>query len=93
MGIAAGTKVWIPCEVKPGPFPDERLVRVKTDEMEWCGFVPTSGLKEPVREGKTFVSTTVLEVQADCFTADVAGESFTASSIRGSLSRVTSGSL
>ena len=91
--LAVGKKVWIPCDVKPGPFPDERLVRVKTDGIDWCGFVPISGLRTPVGEGKTFVCTTVLEIHDDCFIAAIPGESLTASSVRGSLSRVTSGPL
>ncbi len=91
--LIAGKKVWMPCDVKPGPFPDERLVRVKTDGIEWCGFVPASGLRTPVREGRTFVYTTVLEVHGDSFIAAFPGESLTASSIRGSLSRVVRGPL
>jgi hypothetical protein len=93
VSLKAGTRVWIPCEVRPGPFSDERLVRVKTDEIDWCGFVPTSGLRTPVGEGKTFVCTTVLEVQGGSFMATMPGESLTSSSVRGSLARVTSGSL
>jgi hypothetical protein len=91
--LVAGKKVWMPCDVKPGPFPDERLVRVKTDGIEWCGFVPAAGLRTPVHEGRTFVCTTVLEVHEDCFIAAFPGESLTTSAVRGSLSRVTSGPL
>jgi hypothetical protein len=93
MVLEAGRKVWIPCDVKPGPFGDEKFVRVKTDEIDWCGFVPASGLKTPVEEGRTFVYTTVLEVGGGCFTGVMPGESLTTSCVRGSVSRVTSGSL
>jgi len=39
MSLRPGARIWIPCEVKPGPFSDERMVRVQSQAGEWLGFV------------------------------------------------------
>ena len=74
MRLDAGNIVWIPCEVKPGPFPDERRVRLSSPFMEWVGFVPVSYLQEPVLEGETKIRVLVVDVQNDRFSARVPGE-------------------
>lgn len=38
--LASGSVVWIPADVRPGMFPDERFVRFVTDGTTVCGFVP-----------------------------------------------------
>ena len=47
--IKKGMVVWIPCEVRGGPFPDERRVYVGTEIGEWFGFVNISQLEKKLR--------------------------------------------
>ena len=35
MAPQVGGKVWIPCEVKPGPFSNERLARIQLAAGPW----------------------------------------------------------
>jgi hypothetical protein len=52
--LSVGRTVRVPCEVKSGPFSNERLVRVQGGEPEsWVGFVPIWYLQEPVEQGET----------------------------------------
>ena len=44
--------VWVPCEVRGGPFPDERMVYIESKVGEWFGFVNVSELEIGFREGK-----------------------------------------
>ena len=37
MELSAGASMWLPCEVSPGPFSDERTVLVIGDDGEWGG--------------------------------------------------------
>jgi dCTP deaminase len=53
MTLSVGRFFWIPCEVKPGPFSDERLARIADAESVWVGFVETSALQSPIEEGWT----------------------------------------
>ena len=54
--LKIGELVWLRCEVKPGPFPNERLVRITLPLGSWAGFVDTTALKDPaVETGQTFV--------------------------------------
>ena len=52
MKIEPGSKVWIPCRVKRGEFPDERVVHVGNDAAEWDGFVHVQQLRDPIEEGE-----------------------------------------
>jgi len=74
MTLAAGSFIWIPCEVKPGPFSDERRVRLSSAIKEWVGFVPVSVLQAPILEGETKIRVFVVEVQNDRFSAKIPGE-------------------
>lgn len=74
MTLYAGNVVWIPCEVKPGPFPDERQVRLSSPFTEWIGFVSVSYLLEPLLDGETKLRAIVVDVQNDRFTARIPGE-------------------
>ena len=68
-------RVWLNCEVKPGPFSDERLIKVPTAEGgEWVGFVPISSLKDPLLEGNTQIVAIVTEVKEDIFYAKLPGQ-------------------
>ena len=74
MSVASGAYIWLPCEVKPGPFSDERMVRVASEYGDWVGFVPVSSLEAP-REGDTLVRALIVEVQGDRLLARIPGES------------------
>lgn len=78
MNLTIGQRVWIPCEVKPGPFSDERMVRVNSPVANsavntWTGFVPTAELKEPIEFGSTGVTAIVVAVSHDRFLAQLMG--------------------
>ena len=88
MSYEAGHLVWIPCEVKPGPFSDERIVRINSDRGPWVAFVPVDALREPITEGSTAVRAVIVRVQGGRFKAKVAGEPVTSSVYEGTLSRV-----
>jgi hypothetical protein len=63
-----GMRIWIPCEVKPGPFSDERMVRVIHEKGTWLGFVNLSSLRESITEGETLMMAIVDDVLEDGFT-------------------------
>lgn len=69
MTLQAGAKIWIPCEVKPGPFSDERFVRVRDNGFDWLGFVQVKQLREPILEGSTFIDAMVVSVNDRSFKA------------------------
>ena len=73
-----GDTVWIPCEVKPGPFSNERLARVQFPTSQWHGFVDVGVLKEDVETGHTFVLAYVSAVQGDLVAAIVQGHAIEA---------------
>jgi hypothetical protein len=75
MELNVGSVVWIPCEVKPGPFPDERRVRIQSSLGEWIGFVSATMLQDPITEGETKVRIVIVDVQDDRFSAKIPGES------------------
>jgi hypothetical protein len=88
MALKAGAQIWFPCEVKPGPFSDERFVRVQENGHEWLGFVPVSHLKQPIPEGKTEIRAFVESVSGEKFTARFPGEPLLQSLFEGAVSRV-----
>ena len=79
MNVHAGNLVWMPCEVKPGPFPDERRVRLSSDLGEWVGFVPVSFLENPITEGKTRIRVSIVDVEGDTLNVRVPGEGISGS--------------
>jgi len=79
MSLAIGQYVWVPCEVKPGPFSDQRMVRVNSPAVNtpagtWIGFVSTEFLREPVTAGATEATALVVGLTDDHFLAQVLGE-------------------
>jgi hypothetical protein len=90
MAPKVGGVIWIPCEVKPGPFSNERLVRVQSDSGEWLGFVSVGSLQDPLTEGRTFVRGTIAAIQDDRFEVYLAGHAVTSNLFAGSVARVTS---
>ena len=90
MSVEVGAYVWLPCEVKPGPFSDERMVRVASKFGDWVGFVSASSLKEPLSEGKTLIRALVVDIQGDRFSAKLPGESLSSTLLLSALSQVKS---
>jgi hypothetical protein len=88
MVYQVGHLVWIPCEVKPGPFSDERIARVRSDHGDWVGFVPVQSLREAVTEGATQVRAIITKLSDGRFFAKIAGEPLAASIFEDTLSRV-----
>jgi hypothetical protein len=89
LALTPGRRVWIPCQVKPGPFSDERMVRVESESGSWLGFVPVSSLRDSFLEGTTFVSAVVVEVRGDRFTARLPGHPITPGFFQGSVEKAT----
>ncbi len=88
MGFEAGRLVWIPCEVKPGPFSDERIIRIPSERGEWVAFVHVNALREAITEGSTFVRAVILNVNGGRFNARIAGEPVASSFFEGALNRI-----
>jgi len=88
MTLEAGAQIWIPCEVKPGPFSDERLARVRDNGSEWLGFVQTSHLREPILEGATFLDALVVSVAGESFEARMPGEAVTPGLFKGETAKL-----
>lgn len=61
--IKKGMVVWLPCEVRGGPFPDERKVYVSSAIGDWFGFVNTSELDKKVAEGRDRVRGIILTIE------------------------------
>ena len=82
MELKLGAVIWIPCEVKPGPFSNERVVRVDMMEADsWVGFVDDRYLKDSIDFGRTHVLGKIIAVRDDTFEARLPGHSLAASSI------------
>jgi hypothetical protein len=88
MGFEAGRLVWIPCEVKPGPFSDERIIRIPSERGEWVAFAHVNELRNPIAEGSTFVRAVILNVEGGRFNARIAGEPVASSYFEGALTRI-----
>lgn len=73
MALRPGVRVWIHCEVKPGAFSNERMVRVYHDHGVWFGFVDESNLRQPVSSGRTEIVAIVEDVQGDRIFARLPG--------------------
>jgi hypothetical protein len=91
MKLTPGLHVWIACEVKPGPFPNERFVRISSGKTTWAGFVTAQALKEPVETGKSFVDTVVVDVLDGTFLARPAGDGLGTSLLRLPISKAAEG--
>ena len=75
MSIRVGSEVWLPCQVKRGPFSNEKLVRISLPQnAEWVGFVAVNYLKDPeIENGETQVLTRVTKSDSDSVTLIVQG--------------------
>jgi len=73
--IRKGMVIWLPCEVRGGPFPDERRVYVRSAIGEWFGFVNVSELDKKVPSGKDRVRGIILEIEATRAIIGINGQS------------------
>lgn len=72
--IRVGGTIKIPCEVKPGPFSDERFISFETVDGVVSGFVGERDLQEEDR--RFFVSGVVREIASDRLVVMVHGSFF-----------------
>ena len=85
MSPKTGDTIWMRCEVRPGPFSNERFVKAG----DWLGFVRLEALYEPIETGETWVLVRIVEVSEGTYQAKVLGEALKGSTIQGSLAEVT----
>lgn len=88
MRLQVGDRVWIPCEVKPGPFSNERLVRLDLPTGPWVGFVDISALKEQMETGNSHVLALITAIEDDRLTALVQGHAFDTRQVQESTAKV-----
>jgi hypothetical protein len=86
--LKVGGVIWIQCDVKPGPFSDERLVRIRSDFGEWVGFVAVESLRDSITEGETYIRGIIIDVRDDRFEVNLPGHPVTPSIFQGSVARV-----
>jgi hypothetical protein len=65
MSVRVGRIVWIPCEVRPGPFSDQRVIWTRTDRGEHVVFARVDALREPVVKDETAVRAVIVEVEGE----------------------------
>ena len=80
---ALAQKVWLPCTVSPGPFSNERAVKIDLGEWHWMGFVNVCLLKEQTEEGPDQVLANILRVTDSTFEASVPGEAVQGALLQG----------
>src|SRR5215831_18930830 len=88
--VQPGAYIWLPCEVKPGPFSDERMVRVMSPSGAeiWVGFASVSVLKNPeVISGSTSIKALIVDVKNNRVEAQPIGSSLTKTLISEEVSR------
>ncbi len=76
-----GSFVWISCEVKSGPFSNERIVRVDSPGGPWVGFVDVRYLKDPVESGRTEIQAHVLSTNGKTIQISLPGHSVASSRV------------
>ena len=91
MELSAGASMWLPCEVSPGPFSDERTVLVIGDDGEWGGFVNTRWLKRKTLKGKDEVLARVVDVDGPVFRARIPGDALQSRLFQGRVDRAVPG--
>lgn len=82
MRLKPGMMVWIPCEVKPGPFSNERSVLVKTLGAPWVGFVDVRFLKDQVPSGETSIKGEIAAIQGGYVVLSLPGHPVDSSRVR-----------
>lgn len=72
---------WVKCEVKSGPFSDERTVRVVSGKSEAVAFVGLGDLKEPITSGSTLLRVKIIGEEKGQYVARMPGISVASKSI------------
>ncbi|MGH7815394.1 MAG: hypothetical protein ACREQI_15490 [Candidatus Binataceae bacterium] len=88
--IKEGTTIWLPCQVRSGPFPDERRVYVSIGPSEWFGFVNVSELRQGLPEGDDHVKAMVTGGKGDQVTLGIRGAAPASNAIRAQRSSLIS---
>ena len=97
MNFAKGELVGVPCFIQRGPFPDEHLVMVKTEDGTIWGFVQQGDIQMNASHGndmnRGYVKSAVVEQASDSILVRMFGSFFTtalglASVKRSSLARL-----
>ena len=81
---AKAQKVWLPCTVSPGPFSNERAVKIDLGDWRWIGFVNVCLLKEQIEEGPDQVLANILRLSDNTFEASIPGEAVQGALLQGS---------
>jgi len=82
MALKTGMVIWIPCEVKPGPFSNERSVLIKTLGEPWVGFVDIRFLEDQVAAGETKIKGQVAAIQGERILVSLPGHPVGSSRVR-----------
>jgi hypothetical protein len=81
MTFANGELVGVPCSVQLGPFPDEHLVMVETEDWTIWGFVQQGDLQMSANEGtdtnRGYVKSAVVEQASESILVRMFGSFFT----------------
>jgi hypothetical protein len=86
MKIEKGATVWLPCEIRSGPFASERRVLVRTTcGDEWFGFVDLSDLDEE----KKLVRARVVRIHDGNVTLAIRGHSPASHAVRAEKSTIS----
>ena len=80
---AVAQRVWLPCTVSPGPFSNERAVKIDLGDWHWMGFVNVCLLKEQIEEGPDQVLANILSLTDNTFEASVPGEAVQGALLQG----------
>lgn len=87
--LKKGDEVWIDCKIKPGPFPNERLVLIELPPEPYVGFADVEALKNPdLEEGDTYVLARIDRIEGNIVTAAVLGHAVNSHYVQTSLDQV-----
>ena len=81
MDFANGDLVGVPCSIQLGPFPDERLVKVETEDGTIWGFVKRSNLQmhngDGAENNRGYIKSTVVDQASESILVKMLGSFFT----------------
>jgi hypothetical protein len=75
--FSVGEQVAVACSIQQGPFPDEKLVTVETEDGEISGFVKIANLQTAADGEHGFVNGIVVAVEQDSIRVQISGSFFT----------------
>jgi hypothetical protein len=75
MAFKEGEIVGVPCTIQPGPFPNERLIAVETEDGPFSGFAKQSNLRSDDGE-QGFVEGVVIQASRDAIVVRLFGSFF-----------------